>query len=184
MEQRHKAELWILRGDWSKRGHAAILEYSDFFPTPAQWEGLTDSSVVLSRQEYRLRIENAKREGMDYARALDRQAAVEKAEEGNGMFGAEYVKTLREVDTLHRLNADLQRKISDLAIVADWRLKAQDMEQAAIASQHALKLLRAETQAILADPQLYQRKRADYLLWLSQARSSILTLENSPPISE
>ena len=184
MEQRHKAELWILRGDWSKRGHAAILEYSDFFPTPAQWESLIDGSVVLSRQAYRLRIENARREGMDYARALDRQAAVEKAEEGSGMFRVEYVKTLREVDTLHRLNADLQRKISDLAIVADWRLKAQDMEQAAIASQHALKLLRAETQAILADPQLYQRKRADYLHWLSQARNSILTIENASPISE
>lgn len=88
-EQMQRARLWILYGDWTRKGFDPTLELSDFYPTDEQFKESkaklkSEGVLIFTRDQYKRESERLRGEG--YAEGLDRKH-LERVTQGDLQHG-------------------------------------------------------------------------------------------------
>jgi hypothetical protein len=125
--QLHKAEWWIIRGDWTHKGAKPILEYADIWPSERQSEGyeawLAGQSLALVnlgeiKRQHAQEIDDARHDERRRVEAECRAKAIETLQadaldrHARKLFADEYAvyrtRTLRMQAQIERLQQQVQ----------------------------------------------------------------------------
>lgn len=187
-EQSKKAEIWILKGNWSFRGRDARVELADFWPDAKQCD-IGDSVVIMCREEYAHRQTRWYQQGYNDRRVEDWQAM-----QGNHsvtLASAEQLKAqLRQIDDLEQTVSRQGRMIDEhnRSSALNWRVKYEQEQQERARVMNDLITLgqqvdyyKNEVQAerdaakgvlreLFTDERMYKQKREEYLRHIATVR--------------
>lgn len=131
MSDTHKAEAWILRGDWQFKT-PKVLTLPDFFPGTAQMQACGEDTMLVSmhRQILREAVSRARQEWIDEGRRLERstqkvqmpreeiEAWKEERRKAHAEIMAELERKEHYIQRIHTLEAENEHLKQRLAFTS------------------------------------------------------------------
>lgn len=168
-----KAELWILRGNWSYRGKDARLEYSDFFPDADQLEPILKAAGMIVHTQTELA--HLCRDHYNRGRNDERSERLEQRQAVGGITGTSAVVPIPEIA---RQLMESEKRCGDLEMeVSRAHQKIAELTQAGardlryayekLQNDHAVMLehwaaANLVVKKMFLDEGFYRRERAEY----------------------